>query len=477
MWCVALVVVLGAIVWIYEFTARQAVDGDPFIYAALAKDVLAGKRLYLDVWQDKPPLGILMYALPQLFVPRSYSAVMCFSAVLIATQAALFAYAFRRHKVAALGAAMFIAVFPLTEYGYSWPSTEHFANLFVTGNVLIALSIYRRQSFTLAQCFAVGAFACAAFHIRQNIVLCGVIPGLAVLVTPVGWADKLKGIGAMVAGALVGWLLILGLVLRFCDWREYFWTVFVYPRAYAAIGSMRDVIDLAIMLWRGSLPFVIVFFAGVAAASRQYRWLVVSALVVGLASCVLPMRAYIHYWGNCFPYVALLIGLGLERLERDNRPLAWVSMAALAIAFIPTAGVRVQLAYKEPSNWKLERVAAAVDRAAPAGANLMVCGPMCCESIQFASRLPAANKFSWVSQFQPLWRDILPESLDNIFADYVAHPPDVIAIEHNHLKNAMANFAPDAPDYLRLMRALFDTHEYKIVDNLEGYVIAVRQGD
>ena len=63
----------GAAIAVYAHTAPQASDRDPFIYAQIGKEIVAGKRLYSEAWIDKPPVGMLMYAAPQLIEPALLS--------------------------------------------------------------------------------------------------------------------------------------------------------------------------------------------------------------------------------------------------------------------------------------------------------------------------------------------------------------------------------------------------------------------
>ena len=50
---------------LYAYTSHSVGDRDPFMYAQIGKEILAGKRLYAETWIDKPPLGLLMYAAPR----------------------------------------------------------------------------------------------------------------------------------------------------------------------------------------------------------------------------------------------------------------------------------------------------------------------------------------------------------------------------------------------------------------------------
>jgi len=459
--------------WMYGLVCRRLTNCDPFVYASLAKDVLGGKKLYLEAWQDKPPLTILFYALPQLVVPHSYVAIGFFTGICIAIQGLLVVSAFRKSLAAMVGSLLFVTLFPMTNWDYSWPSTEHFANLFVVINVLIAYRIVRDRTFTLLDCILVGVCACAAFHIRQNIVLSGALPGLAILLAPRTMGEKVAGVISCAAGALAMWGLVLGLVYAYGDMRGYFYTVFVYPRAYASAGNWNNVVELARMLWETPLPFIMALF-GLISANSRYKWLITVAAVIGILSCVLPMRAYTHYWSNSLPYVALMIGIALQRTERVDRRLAWIYTLSIAVAVLPMTSMRLLSNLYQPQTQPMVRVAEMVDLVAPDNATLMVCGPWNCELIQFSSKLPSANRYSWVNQFQPPWINILPDSLDTIFGEYLASPPTVLVVDQGYLTAALSEEGPpDGYEHLRLVRLLWTQHKYRVANTVEGYVVAV----
>lgn len=65
--------------------------GDEGIFAAVAHGMLVGGRLYADVWDSKPPLIFLVYALTlKLFGPQVFPLRLATTAVVLATQVILF---------------------------------------------------------------------------------------------------------------------------------------------------------------------------------------------------------------------------------------------------------------------------------------------------------------------------------------------------------------------------------------------------
>jgi hypothetical protein len=97
------------------------------------------------------------------------------------------------------------------------------------------------------------------------------------------------------------------------------------------------------------------------------------------------------------------------------------------------------------------------------------------EAVQFASRLRPANMFEWTFQMREPYVRILPQPFDEIIAQYLANPPDVIVSVRDSV--AQANAQPEPPGLpgdVRLLRALTKQHKYRIVDEQGAFVIAVR---
>ena len=457
---------------LYRSTYCLAQSPDPFLYSQAAKEMLAGKRLYLECWQDKPPLAIVAYALPQILRPRSYSAIMFGLGLSLVGQGLLVGWALRSNVVVALAAFLFIAFSPMTHWDFAWPSTEHFSNFFITANLVVAYVICRDRRFSLVQCLLWGAVSSAAFNTRQGTVFSAVVPLAALLMAEAPLRRKTLGIAAAGAGFLAAWLAVLGLVAWIGDLRGYYHTVFTYPRSYARLGDRGQVIELVRQLLCSTwLPVLATLFAGLSLRTR-YRWLAMVALVSGFLLCLLPMRAFPHYWVNLLPAIALLVGLGLDACNRSLRGLEWIGLATVAIVVLPHADRHLRAAHAAQNYEAYVRVAAAADRLAPAGATLLVNGPMTCEAIQFASRLPAAHMYSTAFQLGYPNCTILPRPIERIVEEYLASPPGVIVMPAVDLER-LPQTAQD-PTAMRLIRLLWKRYTYRVAEVVEGYAIAVR---
>jgi hypothetical protein len=354
----ALAALLCAPPLLYWHMANYTQNPDPFIYGQVAKEIMSGRRLYTETWQDKPPLAYVAYGLPQLVVPRSYGAMAFFGGLCVSLTCALYAYGFRRNTAAMLAVALFLSLFPMTYWDYTWPSTEIFSNVFVAGTLLLAWTIYRARRFSFVQCVLVGALACLAFHVRQNAVFCALIPAFAIWKAEAPLRDKaLIALGGTLLGGLLAWAVVLALVVWTGDVRMYFWTVFVYSRSYAAVGNFGEFFQLWWHLWMSPLSVVIVLFACLAAYRRQDLGFVVFIVAVALTAASCPMRVHAHYWACTFPYVALLIGIGVERMSELSGRLAGMLTAAMALLVVPATIMQLAVSAAYYTRYEARRYA------------------------------------------------------------------------------------------------------------------------
>jgi hypothetical protein len=470
-----IIALLCAMPVLYWFAAKHVGDPDPFVYAQLAKEVLSGRRLYTEAWQDKPPLVVVAYGLPQLIAPRSYGAIAFFAGMCISLTAAAYAFFFRRTAAAVWGTVLFLSLFPMTYWAYIWPSTETFSNVFVAGNLLLAWEIHRSKRSTIAQCLAVGALTCLAFHVRQNTLFSVLIPALALWQSQEPLPRKIVALAAIAIGAAAAWVAILGLVAWLGDLKMYFWTVFIYPRSFAAVGNSWDMWLLWGRLWLTSLPYIAALFAGLAWSRRRDLWFVMATVAVAVYSVSCPMRDHAHYWVGSFPYVALLIGIAIERMCQLDIRVGWTLASSLAVALVPAIAMQLYIISGLNTFEEFAAIAATVDRLAPPDGTLLVCGRGQSEAIQFASRLSPANTYEWMFQLNEPWAGILPIPVDEITAQYMAKPPDAIVMLADILKAVSVD--PELPNLtgdLRLVRTLVKGYEYRIVAEQGSYVVALR---
>jgi hypothetical protein len=469
-----LIAYLAVIPFMYRQAANQPSNPDPFLYGQVAKEMLQGKRLYSETWQDKPPLAFVPYMLPGALGFHTYLDLGFVLGVWLAIEGGIFFIYFRRNLPAALGCVFFLTLFPMTDPDFSWPSTEHFANPFVALMLLLGLTILRRRGFRLWQSAALGVLAVVTFHIRQNAVITAVLPLAAMLCSQESRQCKIRALAIAAAAGAICWSAILIWVWRIGDLRGYAYTVFKYPRLYAHCGSLSAPIHLFPILFLTHLPLLFFFCAAIAMLGK-FRRAVILSLVVAAMMIALPMRGsgFGHYWAGFFPFIAVYLALAMESsaLSAAGR---WVMVGAILFAAAGTGIYHLFLITKTHTYADLLQVDAKIESLVPPNSTLLVIGDMDSCGLVYCSHLPAANTYSFVFQLEAPQGNILPKPIDGIFADYLKHPPDVIFITDDDYNQLNDRSDDNPPNPTRLIRMLVDKYTYRTSSPVSGFHLLVR---
>jgi hypothetical protein len=473
-WGVFLAAILIASGLIYRAATTAVLNCDPFLYGQVAKEILAGKRLYAETWQDKPPLAFFIYALPQWLGYRSYSALGFLQGIWIAAAGLIFFAAFRRELPAALACLAFSIFSPMIAPDTLWPSTEHFSNPFIAILILIGYLIYRDKRFSIRQCVLLGVISVIAFNIRQNAAVAALLAIGAIAICPNPLRQKFAGAAAMAISAALVWGIILLIVWRIGDLRGYFYTVFKYPILYARGTSDAGTLPLP----HGQLGFAmiiamaLVLYPALRGPNRAY---LATALVLGILICLMPKKPYMHYWGNLFPFLTLGIGLSMQSAVMPSIRARRGICAAIIAVGLGQAAIQFHKLQDQPPYAAFKHAAELADQLAPPHATLLVVGAMGSQSINFASELPAANTYWVLFQLTPPWGDCLPVPPAKIIEQYLQHPPGVIVIEKDFLSILSDPNGSSYPD--RLVYQLYHDNSYETRGDTEGFIILVRGGD
>ena len=461
---------------LYYLTRHSTVNPDPLLYGQCAKEFLAGKRLYSETWQDRAPIGLLWYALPQIFAPRSYGAVQLFLGIWLVAEASLFFFWSSTSWAGRLLCFIFITLYPLTYWDYAWASTEHAANLFVGINLLISYYIYRRQKYNIPTLVAIGVASCIAFHIRQSTILSMIVP-LYVLLrmhrrAPLQIAHSLLWIAV---GGLGMWAIVIAMMLYRGDLGGYFFTTFIYVRLFAAQGVDASRPALVMDILTTSLPTITVLFFLL--AFRRVGFFAIVVAATGLACTIASPRDHTHYWVQFFPYIALLIAISMPEGEAAASRWSEAVFLAVALGILAAAMPLMVSVVENPWGDALDRVVAVIQRASQPDDRLYVQGDMYSASyLQFASILPASHKFYCCWQLNAPRCDVMPEPIHDIFDEYLARPPEVLAVDFSSWRNILA--AGAHPQLLsnseKLTALLLKENKYKLISKLDGFVVLHR---
>jgi hypothetical protein len=469
----AIVVYLAIIPFLYRFCAQQPISPDPFMYGEIAKEMLAGKRLYTEAWQDKAPLAFVPYMLPQALGFGSYPDLGFTVGIWIAIEAGILFVYFRHIPAAAWACAVFVTLMPASNIDFDWPSLEHFANPFMTGMLLLGLTIYRRKTVRLWQAALLGALGIVTFHIRQQMAIAGVLPLAAILFSDESPRRKIQALSICAAVGAACWGAILLWVWRVGDLAGYYHVVFEYPRLYIHAGTYSGLLDLLNFFLQTPLPLLLFFTAGVALLG-EFRRPVIFSLLAAAYMIVMPLRGFIHYCLILFPFIAIYMAIAMQTFQINRAGVRWVGVAAIALLGILSAADRIRALENMQTYSMLETINGMIDKAAPPNSTLLVCGQSDSAGLVYMSHLPAANTFNFVMQFAEPWVDMLPKPVDAIFNDYLKHPPDVIFLSDDFYGEAVDQSAATPSNPARLIRLLASRYWYRVATTAPGFRVLVR---
>lgn len=479
-------VVSLVVVVVYCLTASAYLNHDCFVMAEAAQSVLAGKTLYGNAcWDNKPPLALLAYALPQLLVPHSYSAMQGFLAIWLLVQAAVFAYFFRDESIESTVLGCFILLFvPLLDKEFIWASSEHWHNLFALLVILPSIRLWRDGRGSLGLAALTGASVVLAMHCRQTGILLSVIPCIAIVGT--GLSFRRKGELAVVGliGAGIAWGMILALCFSIGNLNGYFDATFMAPRRYSQhrLGALVETAYFFGATYRSSAIGLLAVGTMIGSLRLRSTPLIGIVAFVTVLQILLPSRQHQHYVIQMLPLLAVTVQSSIGRLsEISHRSARNVAFAVAAFLFVNAAFVGATLPNGRGSHamHDLTEVAAALNLEAQATDTLFAVGEDSAY-LYFATDIDSVHPVFWDLFFGSLSK-VLPYRIEDVIDQYRQSPPSLLVLRENVFK-ASQSLSPVTADAqpcqaaVELSQELIQREEYREFDRLRGWVLLRRSG-
>lgn len=363
---------------------------DQGTYFLIGKSLLAGKQLYRDLWDNKPPAIFYLYGI----IGRIFGRVMWSSAVadilwLLAISYLIFRFSER--YIGSVGGAITAAFHASwhVQAGYVWtaqPETFQLLCIFL-GYFLMAGA----DRWPKVKPFAAGLLLGVGFWLKYNAI--AFLPFLAV----VPYLDT-RGLDrepprARLALSLREWLIKVSAL--FGGFGATIVAVLVYFRLVGAWPAMREIqfevlpryaamaIERSPHYWRwiaisteffvGRWTEIVTLVALVAAWRlrdlRRFAPLFLAA-AIGWASVAMQLRFHDYYFQTCLPFFALMWGyLGVRLCEgckalagmctarrwRVAAALVWVAFANLIYWPLPDELGKISVEYKLLREWSRDR--------------------------------------------------------------------------------------------------------------------------
>lgn len=329
------------IVGVRLWTAREPLDRDAATYAVVGREMLAGRVLYRDLFDHKPP-GAHVALMAAQAIGGSSEETVAGVGILVALATMVGVFLITRSAVGSASAGAASALFwAMTSATLGLQAnqlnTEAFVNLFLVSAIAV---LVRWRPYAVA--FLGAGFLLGVASLFKTVVI---VPALglglaAVLGGRVCLRRRAAWTGLMAAGALAPWVLTIAVFAALGALGDMVFAVFTYNKLYA--GQMMTNIAYGfapgLLAPRFLLPLLPIAALALLLFARSPRlvthldllliaWLVSVPVVVAL-----PGRFAPHYYQFWLPVLPVCAVVALWRLSaRPVRLAAGVTLALLGL--------------------------------------------------------------------------------------------------------------------------------------------------
>ncbi|MGE5784087.1 MAG: ArnT family glycosyltransferase [Myxococcales bacterium] len=343
----AMVVVVGCALQLLAFSFGR----DQGIYATVGSGILSGKVPYLHLWDFKPPGIFLVYALAEAVFGHNMAAPRVLEA------AGLVAMALAMGEISEhwygskspgwIGAAIAAIVHVEMDFWHSG-QPESFAGILT----ILALWLAVRESSPRLRPWlwaVAGTLLGFCSLLKPPLGGVGIILGayLARQQRTIGRDGLLRGLAAMVFGAMVPFLLCAGWFWLRGGWSALLWTFKDYVPGYTALGWQGEHRALEMFYFatvEALTRFSALIVIGVTLAlmlpvltvhEQSGTFLLLGCAVVQITGIALQGKFFQYHYGATTPLLSLVAGLGWHKLWGKSwarRPTGPLLVAATVIA-------------------------------------------------------------------------------------------------------------------------------------------------
>jgi hypothetical protein len=349
-------------------TWDEPLERDLTTYAVIGHNLLQGRPLYRDLWDNKPPAIFVSYALSEYlfgYGPGSVYALNIATALL--TMLAVYgAASWPGGRRAGLWAAAFWAVLsgdPRLQANQ--PNTEVFMNACLAGGFALVVSC-RPPGLSPFRCLLVGALFMAATAYKQVVVVVPALVALAHIAYPPSGCHRRRAIADMALVAAVGvfgWLGIFAYFHLIGGISDFVDTVFRYAAFYAGhplrnltlqfeyptriLGPLRHAISTPVLLLLAAIGLIL---RGRKNSRPWFLWLAY-AIAVDI-SVQATVQAHRHYFQLWLPPLVIAAAWGVAALSELGQ---WMRRYGADLAGACVLGsllfVQVPYYFKSAQEW------------------------------------------------------------------------------------------------------------------------------
>jgi len=346
-------------------TYAEPLERDITGYAVIAHELLAGRRLYAEVWDHKPPAIHATYAAAEWFAGYGPDAVFLLNLVAAATTL-LGAYVAGRALGASAAAGLVTAAFWTIVSGdlvfqANQPNTEVFINAALTW--AFALVVGAGPAAAVGRWWGIAALLALGSLYKHVVVVVAVLLAAAHLALPPRGATRRRALGQAGIVTLVGaaaWAVVATYFAATGRWTDFRDAVFTYNRTYAAplsttLAAAFGAPGLGPLARAVCLPLAALtataLVTGWRAGQRREALLLTAFLLGAHLAMALPGRFFPHYFQLWLPPLAIGAGWGVALLGRAHGHHVWRSVTAALATLAILLGAILPQYRLPPEEW------------------------------------------------------------------------------------------------------------------------------
>jgi hypothetical protein len=375
-----IVVVLGALALLIAIarlhTYHEPLERDITSAAVIGHELLAGRTLYADMWDHKPPAIHVTHALAILLVGHGSSAIYLLNVVAAITT--LLGVYVAASAVGGVAAGLWGAVFWTLVSGDAWlqanqPNAEVFINACAAW--AFALLVRAGGQPRIWRVLTIGGLLALGSLYKPVAIAPAALLALAHVVAPGPGCSRRRALGdALMIGGVgaAAWLGISAYFAARGHFAHFYQAVFAYNRYYSSryylddyTFSTQSTLDILVnsfhpdSLFPGVLllgaPLAVFTLAGAVrgAISGPHRpWLLLLGLAIGTHLAVaLPGQWRPHYYQLWLPLLAIGAGWAVASVALSGRIPRWVPSAVASAAVVLLISQQLPLYQVPPETW------------------------------------------------------------------------------------------------------------------------------
>jgi hypothetical protein len=330
------------------YTWHEPLERDLTVYAVIGHELLAGRSLYSDLCDIKPPAIFITYAAAELLAGYGPTAIYLLGAIAaIITLLGVYwvGYSLSGSTGTGLWAAIFwTAICSDLRLEANQPNTEVFINACVIWAFALLLKSNYRHPWLWRYLIIGALLAIASLYKTVVIAIAAALGGVHLAFPPGDPPDRRLAFKQVLVMAAVGGAVWASLFVYFAavgHVKDFYEIVFTFNRYYAGNIIKNLVIGLYRFEWPVKLLVLFIYTACIWAVlikPKEFRrpWLFLMGLIIGSHIAVaLPGKFFPHYYQYWLPVLAVTAAWTIEEWGRLTvRYSLWVKFAAGSIILI-----------------------------------------------------------------------------------------------------------------------------------------------